>query len=283
MRRRVTASTTRRGATTRAAGSPTYWSLDIVTGEIRNLGATKPDFSQPPETDRYQCEFESDANGLTGLFTITDTQTGMVTAIENVYTTWPYCPTDDDPTMLVWRYETADSYSLWMGPFTYLVQAPLPIVVRQVLWREPGATLVSGSSSGAPDSLGVFSIADQDPSVATEIIPATLAGAAWATGATPSTALVSSGLVQPSFFWEGTPGHYNYMRAMADGSQVMFIGPYAGGAAARAGAVRHPALQRADLAANRALPLPVRRQVAPHHHLGLGRARRAGRHLPDLA
>jgi len=213
------------------AGVATYWSLDTVTGEVRNLGPTRPDFTAPPATDRYHCEFESDANGLTGLFTITDTQSGVVTGIEQVYTTWPSCPTDDDPTLLVWRYETADSYSLWMGPFTYLVQAPLPIVVRQVLWREAGATLVSGSSSGAVDSLAVFSIADQDPSVATEIVPATLAGAAWAAGTTPSTALTSSGLLWPSFFWEGTPGHYSYMRLMADGSEVMFIGPYAGGAA----------------------------------------------------
>jgi hypothetical protein len=151
----------------------------------------------------------------------------VVTGIEQVYTTWPSCPTDDDPTLLVWRYETADSYSLWMGPFTYLVQAPLSIVVRQVLWREAGATLVSGSSSGATDSLGVFSIADQDPSVATELIPATLAGGAWSAGAMPSTTLTSSGLVWPSFFWEGTPGNYGYMRRMTDDSQVMFVGPYA--------------------------------------------------------
>ena len=212
-------------------GTPNYWSLDLPTGEIRDLGSTRPDFSGPPETDRYRCEFESDASGLTGVFTITDTQSGMVTAIEQVFTTWPYCPTNDDPTIQVWRYEAGNSYSLWTGPFTYLVQAPLPIVVRQVLWRETGATLVSGSSSGAPDGLGVFSIPDQDPSVATEIIPATLAGGAWAAGATPSTELASSGLVQPSFFWEGTPGHYNYMRTMADSSEVMFLGPYASGAA----------------------------------------------------
>ena len=212
-------------------GVATYWSLDVGTGEIRDLGTVTPDFTAPPATDRYHCEFEHDANGLTGLFTITDTQSGVVTGIEQVYTTWPSCPTDDDPTMLVWRYETADSYSLWMGPFTYLVQAPLSIVVRQVLWREAGATLVSGSSSGATDSLGVFSIADQDPSVATELIPATLAGGAWAAGATPSTALMSSGLVWPSYFWEGTPGNYGYMRRMADDSQVMFVGPYAGAGA----------------------------------------------------
>ena len=177
-------------------GTATYWSLDIRHRRDPGPRHHQAGFQPPrPTTDRYHCEFESDANGLTGLFTITDTQSGMVTAIEQVYTTWPYCPTDDDPTMLVWRYETADSYSLWMGPFTYLVQAPLPIVVRQVLWRETGATLVSGSSSGAPDSLGVFSLADADPSVATELIPATLAGGAWAAGATPSTALTSSGLL----------------------------------------------------------------------------------------
>ena len=222
--------------TTAATASATGWR---TTGRSTSSPArsetsapTRPDFSAPPEQTATSVNLKATRNGLTGVFTITDTQSGMVTAIEQVYTTWPYCPKDDDPTMLVWRYEGRDSYSLWMGPFTYLVQAPLPIVVRQVLWREAGATLVSGSSSGAPDSLGVFSIPDQDPSVATEIIPATLAGGAWAAGATPSTELTSSGLVWPSFFWEGTPGHYSYMRPMADGSQVMFVGPYAGGARA---------------------------------------------------
>ena len=191
--RRVTASTTRR--TSRRRGG------DVLVARRRHRRDPRPrhrqpDFTAPPATDRYHCEFESDANGLTGLFTITDTQSGMVTGIEQVYTTWPVLARRTT-TRRCWSGATraADSYSLWMGPFTYLVQAPLSIVVRQVLWREAGATLVSGSSSGASDSLGVFSIADQDPSVATEIIPATLAGGAWAAGATPSTALTSSGLV----------------------------------------------------------------------------------------
>jgi len=76
------------------AGVATYWSLDVGTGEIRNLGATMPDFNAPPATDRYQCEFESDGSGLTGVFTITDTQSGTVTVIEQVFTTWPSCPTN---------------------------------------------------------------------------------------------------------------------------------------------------------------------------------------------
>jgi hypothetical protein len=38
-------------------GVATYWSLDVGTGEIRDLGTVTPDFTAPPATDRYHCEF----------------------------------------------------------------------------------------------------------------------------------------------------------------------------------------------------------------------------------
>jgi hypothetical protein len=80
-------------------------------------------------------------------------------------------------------------------------------------------------SSGADYGLGVFAIADQNPTVATEIVPSALADAAWAAGATPSAPLASSGLAEPAFFSAAAPGRYSYARAMKDGSNVMFLGP----------------------------------------------------------
>ena len=57
------------------------------------------------------------------------------------------------------------------------------------------------------------------------------------------------------------------MRVMADGSEVMFVGPYATRAARELALFAIPPDSAADLAAHRALQLPVRRQVALDDHL----------------
>jgi hypothetical protein len=217
-------------------GEATYWSVDLGTGEFRNLGSTMPDLGTT-NTNRYKCEYSFSPEGRRDGYMITDTQTGQLTVIEHVSFTSPYCPANDDPMLIAWRIEPDGTYTLWTGPFYYLVQATLPVVVHQILWREVGTTLVAAPSADTPDGLGVYAIADRDPTVATEVLPPTLSSAAWAAGATPSTSLMSSGLFGPlavldsSFFWAAMPGRYTYARAMADGSQVMFAGPYEDGAA----------------------------------------------------
>jgi len=209
-------------------GDPTYWSVDLGTGQIQNLGDTMPNLGNPTPVHRYVCEYVAGTDGSQTTYHVKDMQTGELTTIENVYTTEPYCPADDDPTLLVWRIEADQTLTLWTGPYTYLVMAPLPFPVHELLGRLAAGWMVSAPSSTAPNGLGAYSITDQDPSTATEVIPAAMSTAAWAPGATPTaTTLASSGLIEGSFFLPAAKGSYCYERAMADGSVVMFAGPQA--------------------------------------------------------
>src|SRR5262245_45975134 len=61
-----------------------YWSIDLVTGEVHDLGTTRPDLSDPRPTPRFSCEYETDQQGLTGNFVITDMQTGTKTVLDRV-------------------------------------------------------------------------------------------------------------------------------------------------------------------------------------------------------
>jgi hypothetical protein len=215
-------------------GTATFSTLDIETGDTTNYGATMPDLSAlfPPDgappAPRYKCHFDTAADGVTQVFIIEDTLTGAATDIDNAVWTSPYCPVDADPSIRVWRGESDGTYSLWAGPYTDLQPMPLPLVVHRVLWHETGSRwLVAAPSPTAPAGLGVYALAEDDPTAATEIVAAELGPAAWAAGATPSTALASSGLTGNSYFWPATSGQvYSYERAMADGSTVMFVGPY---------------------------------------------------------
>jgi hypothetical protein len=212
-----------------AGGTRTYWSLDIGTGELENLGISDPTRDQP-STNRYVCVYHANAEGLYDVYEIQDTQTAQFTLIENVVMTSPYCPTDADTTMIVWRRETDSTRTLWIGPFANLQQVALPIVVHQALWHENAASLVSAPSPTTPAGLGIYSVPDQDPTAATEIVPAALAELVWAPGATPSAALASAGLPESRIpFWSAGSGHYTYTRAMDDYSRVMFAGPYDAG------------------------------------------------------
>ena len=211
-------------------GDPTFWSVDVGTGEVQNLGATMPDFTDPTPPARYRCEYAGGSNGEPTTYQITDTQTGQLTAIEHVYDTVPYCPKDDDPTLQLWRVEADQTLTLWTGPYTYLVQTQLPFAVHEVLGRLAAGWMVSAPSPNPPSGLGVYSFMDQDPTTATEVIPAALGSAAWAPGTTPTgSALASSGLIESSFFLPAAAGTYCYERAMADGSTVMFVGPQPSG------------------------------------------------------
>jgi hypothetical protein len=211
-------------------GDETYWSIDLGTGEVRNIGSTMPSLADPPPTSRFHCEYETDQNALTGNFIITDTQSGMKTVIDRVVATDPYCVEEGDPMLTVWRQEEDGTKTRWIGPYDDLKQTPLSVLVHQVFWRADEATRVNAARPETPDQLGIFAIPDQDPSSATEVVPAALADAAWADGAAPSTDLVSSTLAAPTFFFPAPGKRYCYERVMANGSEAMFIGPYTTGA-----------------------------------------------------
>jgi hypothetical protein len=213
---------------TGATGAPqTFWSIDVGTGEVRNIGPTMPTLVDPPPPARYQCDYAAGADGSSTTYQITDTQSGELTAVENVYATWPYCPRDDDPSLSVWRIDPDKTLSLWTGAYTYLVQATLPLVVHQVFARTTTGWMVSASSTAAPNGLGIYRFTDQDPSAVTEVLPAAMDGAGWADGA-PTAAgapLASSGLIDDSLFLPAGAGNYCYERAMSDGGVTMFAGP----------------------------------------------------------
>jgi hypothetical protein len=212
------------------AGQETYWSIDLGTGEMRNLGSTMPSLTDPPPTPRFQCGYEVDHNTLTGNFIIADTQSDMKTVIDRVVWTDPYCVEEGDPMLTVWRKEEDGTKTRWIGPYDDLKQTPLSVRVREVFWHADDATLVEAARPETPDQLGVFAIPDQDPTNANEIVPAGLGDAAWADGAAPSTDLLSSTLACPTFFFAAPEQRYCYERVMGNGSEVMFIGPYATGA-----------------------------------------------------
>ncbi len=73
------------------------------------------------------------------------------------------------------------------------------------------------------------------------------------------------------------------MRLMADGSEVMFVGPYAN-AGARELAL-FAIVPDSELTWLRITPYSYRYdgKCAPHDHLEVRRARRARQHVPDLA
>jgi hypothetical protein len=217
---------------TNGNGDPNYWSIDLGTGQIQDLGGTGPDFTTPQPPARYACEYDAAAEGHQTTYKVTDTQTGELTVIENVYGTLPYCPADADPTLQLWRIEADDTLTLWTGPYTDLVQAPLPLAVHQLFGLSSSSWIVSGASATPPGGLGVYSFPEADPATWTEIVPPALGGAAWATRATPSASpLTSSGLIESSLFLPAGRGRYAYERAMADDSVVMFAGPQTSGPA----------------------------------------------------
>src|SRR4029078_8345072 len=104
----------------------TFWSIDVGTGEVKNLGPTAPDLVTPPPPTRYQCDYAKDANGDHTTYKITDTQTGDLTVIENVYTAWPYCPADDDPTLRLWRSEADKTLAPCARAYASLVAGHTP-------------------------------------------------------------------------------------------------------------------------------------------------------------
>ena len=67
----------------------TYWTVDIETGEVKEYGASRPDYNalgagQAPPPDpqaRFQCELGVSTTSPYAELTVVDTQTGARTAI----------------------------------------------------------------------------------------------------------------------------------------------------------------------------------------------------------
>ena len=216
--------------------------MDLQTGELREHDALLTDVVPPPTgaSGRFTCSWGVNADGQTQMV-ITDTQTGQQTAITEIYMAagGPSCPTDSDPTLMVWRF-AGGRVALWTGPFDAIAPAPVDqdLVVSQVISfsLRRGATNVIAAPADQPEALGIYRI-DLASFAVTTIVPATLAGAAWAPGVAPMGDLVSSSLSVPGLSTSSEiptaafGDRFIYRRAMSDGSTVTFVGPYADGPA----------------------------------------------------
>jgi len=208
-------------------GTPSYSDLDVMTGVISDLGPIEPDLGPATPPGRYACAFSGvGAETTTRTMSITDTQTGVTTVIEDVYATRPYCPADDDPQIHAWLKSSDGLMTLWRGPYTALEQATLPVLVKTALFFKTAASLVQAASPEAPTAFGLYRL-DETELTASEIVAPALATAAWADGATPAGSLASNSIAEPLYLLSAGDGRYVYTRAMSDGGQTLFLGPRA--------------------------------------------------------
>jgi hypothetical protein len=204
-----------------------FWALDLDSGAVQDLGSNFPMVTPPaPPPGRYTCG----STAATGpALTITDTQTGEMVTLDGLVAGLPLCPSDDDPSIRVWRRNTDGTYSYWIGPFDALTEVPLSMTVSRFLFffvdstGTPTAMFVFAAPLGQPDAVGVYSI-DLATYAFTEMVPPAPVATAWATGTTPAGPLDSTTIdPQMSFRFLGS-GRFVYWRTMSDGQDTMFAG-----------------------------------------------------------
>jgi hypothetical protein len=217
------------------AGAATYWSLNLVTGEVQNAGDTPPPSGViSPGSDRYTCATNDLKSDGTVTLEITDTTTGAKTDIDQV-SSFAGC-VHDDGTLTVFRADPATGQqALWTGPYQQVAPVELPLGILHVaLYRDDGANqpltaVVIASPPSQPTGAGLYAI-DLDTADVTEVVPPVPTRAAWATGAPQAGSLDSTNVslnVDIGYF----NGHYIYGRTMSDGGTTLFAGPFASGAA----------------------------------------------------
>ena len=183
-----------------------YWSVDVTTGAVREHQPTFPDVPVPqftipadPSARFLFVHLERAAAGgapapaLGTMLRIDDAQTGQQTIIDGVY----YgvgCPSDDDPTMKLWRYDSDSHLTLWTGRYDALQIIPLDLTVVRPIQVFPASDITVNVLAGRPaqpDALGLYAI-DLTSFAVTELVSPTLQGGAWADGATPAGSLDSA-------------------------------------------------------------------------------------------
>jgi hypothetical protein len=212
-----------------------YWSLDVSTGEVENLGADQP-ASITAAYGRYSCVLEPNATGGPQVLEIYDFLTGMQTSIDQVLS-YAACPASDGVLTVFRADPTTGTPGLWQGPFAQLAPVTLPMDVESVgQWLfdsrgQPSGVLVAAATSDAPDAFGLYTL-DLGTIVFREDVPATLAGGGWAAGAVAGASLQSTSLATGTAQSIRAIGdHYVYTRTMSDGTTAMFAGPFGSGPA----------------------------------------------------
>jgi hypothetical protein len=223
------------------SGAMTAWSLDLVTGAPLSV-CPQPDTGPAPVVSRYGCRTANAASDGTSTLQVTDSTTGVETDVDGVVQ-YAGCP-GDDGVLSIFRHDPNGDGDLvlWSGPYQQLAVVAVPIEVWTVVrFRASSAAapdagapaipdvVVSGSVPGQPDAVGIYTI-DLGSATVTNIVPATPASAAWATGA-PQAGTLESSSVSTALAIYRFNGHYLYGRTMSDGGTTLFAGPYDAGPA----------------------------------------------------
>lgn len=218
-----------------ADGTVTYWSLDLETGALADVGPSPPaSGTAGPSAARYVCATQDlQANGSKTL-AVTDTTTGAKTTIDLV-TSFDGC-VHDDGTLLVFRLDPATGRQhLWTGPFSQLAPVPLSIDILNVALYpsssagQPPTVIVMGAPPDHPEAAGIYSI-DLGAQAVTQLVPPAPASTAWAPGA-PQAGSLESASVSLQVQIGRLNGHYIYARTMSDGGTTLFAGPLPAGPA----------------------------------------------------
>jgi hypothetical protein len=213
-----------------------YWSLDLATGNVENLGTDQP-ASITAAYGPYSCFLQPNPTGSgPQVLQIYDLRTAMQTPIDQVLS-YAACP-GSDGLLTVFRADpTTGSPTLWQGPFAQLAPVALSMDVESVgQWLfapggAPSGVLVAAAPTEQPYAFGLYTL-DLGTTTFTEDVPATPASTAWASGATPGGSLQSTRLATGTGQSISAIGdHFVYTRLMTDGTTTMFTGPFSAGPA----------------------------------------------------
>jgi hypothetical protein len=219
-----------------------YLSVDLRTGAVATHDSMYSDIPAPVYTFpadpnvRYHCSYGADAMGNNELL-IDDAQTGARTTITDAFET-ASCPTDGDPTLKLWRRNSAGFLELWTGPYDNLQMASLGLTIVRIVQplRATDAAVFVYAQTTAQSGFGLYSI-DMATLAVTEVIPPVLSGGAtWAEGATPAGPSASMNVAQDLDPGNGggifpIGDHFGYWRLMGDNTWTFFVGPLASGPA----------------------------------------------------
>jgi hypothetical protein len=209
------------GTTSADGMTNTYWQLDAQTGALQNLGDSPSNSTTVMPPSRFSCTEDTTDKGFT--FTVTDTQTGVVTTIDGIVEFNDRCPTESDPSLTVWRSDGTGHLVLWTGRYDDLQAVALPLVVDLIVGTGAKTTRVTAEQVASPGNVGIYDI-DTTTAAVSEVVPPTLGAAVWADGATPVGTLASTSVVNPDTPFAITQlGNWIfYERTMSDGGKVFF-------------------------------------------------------------
>jgi hypothetical protein len=225
------------GYSTSDDGGFTFFYVDLMTDQVQT---GVPDAGTGPTGTGYYCQTQTDPTTNLETVLVTDIATGQQTPVLDGVADIIDCPNGTSTTLTVLKPDSSGNLTLWTGPFDSVVEVPVSITIAQRVWGI--GLVVLAAYPAQPNQLGLFSI-DLDSFAVTELVSPTLGTAAWANGAAGTGSLVSNSLVAGSKSSPGPMaaygGGYVYERAMADGTTILFAGPFSSGPASELALFEH--------------------------------------------